>query len=323
MSAAQDDRWPALTPVTWEDTQATLHLWTQILGKTRLALAPMENHWWQVVQYVTARGLGTSPMPWDGGTFDLELDLIEHRLAMRSSHGATRSMPLESQALADFYRKYRDLLASAGIEVRIRTIPSEIANPIPFDRDRTHGAYDPDAANRLWRALVQADRVFKRFRGSFLGKCSPVHFWWGGFDLACTRFSGRPAPTHPGGIPNLPDWITREAYSHECISAGFWPGSPDSPVHEPIFYAYAYPEPPGCPEAMIGPDGAGYHAGLREWTVPYETIRASAHPDATLLEFLTTTYTAAANLGGWNRHALERTPDQAEAALSARPRLEA
>jgi hypothetical protein len=320
----KNEIWPELPPLeTWEDTRATLHLWTQMIGKTRLALSPMENHWWQVAQYVTSRGLSTSPVPWKGRTFEVVLDFIDHRLILNTSDGATRSMPLESQPVADFYRRYLELLGSLGIEVRIRPMPSEIANAIPFDRDRSHGAYEPEAASRWWRALVQADRVFKRFRGTFAGKCSPVHLWWGGLDLACTRFSGRRAPTHPGGIPNLPDWITREAYSHECISAGFWPGSVDYQMPEAMFYAYAYPEPPGCPEAPIGPAKAEYHLGMREWLVPYETIRASAHPDTALLEFLSSTYSAAASLGGWPRSELERAGVDGEPALSARPRQEA
>ncbi len=303
--------WPDLPLHAWEDTRATLHLWTQIIGKTRLALSPAENHYWHVVQYLTARGLTTSPMPCGGRTLEVELDFIDHRLVARTSDGALRTLPLVPQTVADFYGRYRELLRELEVEVRMRPLPNEIADPIRFDLDRTHASYDPDAAQRCWRALAQADRVLKRFRARFLGKCSPVHFWWGSFDLACTRFSGRRAPPHPGGIPNLPDYVTRESYSHECISAGWWPGSVGAPVEEAIFYAYAYPEPPGCPEARVRPAGAAYHPVLHEWVLPYELVRRSPDPDATLLEFLQSTYEAAAALGGWNRAELER-PTTAE-----------
>jgi hypothetical protein len=275
-----------------------------MVGKTRLALSPMENHWWQVALYVTPRGLTTSPIPYGTRTFEVSFDFVDHRLVVRTSDGDTRMLPLQARPVADFYRDYRALLGSLGLDVHIWPVPSEIPDPIPFPDDHVHAAYDPDAAERCWRVLVQADRVLKRFRSRFIGKCSPAHFWWGAFDIACTRFSGRPAPTHPGGVPNLPDYVAREGYSHECISAGWWPGG--GPLTEPAFYAYAYPEPNGCPEAPIRPEAAYYHPDLHEWILPYEAVRTSPDPDATLLEFLQSTYAAAADLGAWDRAALER-----------------
>lgn len=299
--------WPGLDLEGWQDTYASLHRRTQIIGKTRLRQAPFQNHWWHVVLYVTARGLGTSPIPYRGGDYEIDLDFIDHQLVVRTSEGNVGTLPLIAEPIADFYRAYRELLRSLGIDAKIYPVPSEMADTLRFDRDREHSAYDPDAAQRCWRALVQIDRVMKAFRGRFLGKCSPVHFWWGGFDIACTRFNGRVAPPHPGGIPNLPDWITREAYSHECISAGWWPGNVGGPVQEAAFYAYAYPEPPGCPDAVVRPDGAQYHMPLREWVFPYELVRTSPNPDEALTHFLESTYEAAARLGGWDRTALERT----------------
>jgi uncharacterized protein DUF5996 len=300
------ETWPLLPLERWEDTCNTLQLWTQIVGKTRLALAPMQNHWWQVPLYVTARGLGTSPIPHGERTFEVDFDFVDHSLLVRMSDGRTESLPLAPQTVADFYRRYLDALRSLGIELKIRPFPNEVANPLPFDKDDVHGSYDPDAARRFWRILVQVDRVLKEFRGRFLGKCSPVHFWWGSFDLSCTRFSGRAAPPHPGGVPNLPDWVTREAYSHECISAGWWPGNGGGPVREPAFYAYAYPEPPGCPQAAIRPAEASYHPVMREWILPYAAVLGAPSPDAVLLDFLISTYENAARLGDWNRNALER-----------------
>jgi len=300
------DLWPQLPLEQWDGTRATLQLWSQMVGKTRLALAPMQNHWWHVTLYVTARGLGTSPMPQGGRTLELEFDFIDHALVARTSDGATRTLRLVPQSVADFYEQYRALLRALDFDVKIWPRPMETPSITPFTADREHASYDADAAQRCWRALAQIDRVLKRFRGGFLGKCSPVHFWWGGFDISCTRFSGRPAPTHPGGIPNLADWVTREAYSHECISVGWWPGGGGTPVLEPAFYAYAYPEPPGCPEATVRPAGARYDRTLREWILPYEVVRRAADPDAAVLEFAQSTYDAAANLGGWDRAALER-----------------
>ncbi|HYM82084.1 MAG TPA: DUF5996 family protein [Candidatus Limnocylindria bacterium] len=302
------DAWPALPLDGWLETYASLHLWTQIVGKTRLALAPMQNHWWQVTLYVTARGLGTSPIPYGERTLELEFDFVDHRLVARASDGRIHTLPLVPQATADFYEQYLDLLRSLDVEVRIWPVPSEIANPIPFTVDRVHASYDAEAAHRLWRVLVQIDRVLKQFRGSFVGKCSPVHFWWGAFDLSCTRFSGRRAPPHPGGVPNVPDRVTREGYSHECISAGWWPGSEAGPVREPAFYAYAYPEPLGCSEATIQPRTASYHPELHEWILPYAAVLEAQDRDAVLLEFLHSTYDVAASLGGWDREALDVSP---------------
>lgn len=313
-----DEAWPPLPLQQWEETCNTLQLWTQIVGKTRLALAPMQNHWWQVPLYVTARGLGTSPIPHGERTFEVDFDFVEHRLLVRKSDGKTGALPLVPQTVADFYGRYQDVLRSLGIGLRIHPVPNEVPNPLPFHKDDVHGSYDPDAARRFWRALMQADRVLKEFRGRFLGKCSPVHFWWGSFDLSCTRFSGRPAPPHPGGVPNLPDWVTREAYSHECISAGWWPGNGGGPVREPAFYAYAYPEPPGCPQAAIRPPEASYHPALREWILPYAAVHRASSPDALLLDFLDSTYGTAARLGGWDRAALERGMPSDE--MSKRPR---
>ena len=281
-------------------------MWTQIVGKTRLALAPMENHWWQVTLLPTARGLVAPAMSVGARTFDVEFDFIDHRLVARTSDGDFREMPLRPRTVADFYAAYRALLAELGVDARFQARPNEVVESIPFAEDTRHAAYDPDAAQRCWRILDSAARVIHVFRSRFLGKCSPVHFWWGGFDLACTRCSGRPSPPQPGDFPNLADWVTREAYSHECISAGWWPGTVGGPVAEPAFYAYAYPEPVGCPEATIRPSAAGYHPDLREWMLPYEAVRTAADPDALLLEFLQSTYDVAADLGGWDRRALER-----------------
>ena len=301
------DSWPALSLSSWQSTYETVHRWVQIVGKTRLALAPMQNHWWQAALYVTARGLGTSPIPWGERNFDIEFDFIDHLLVARTSEGETRVMSLAPQSVADFYGTYRAMLASLGVAPRIWPVPVELADATRFTDDRAHASYDAGAMHRCWRILAQTDRVLKRFRGRFIGKSSPSHFWWGAFDLACTRFSGRRAPLHPGGVPNTPDFVTREAYSHECISGGWWPGSAGSPVEEPAFYAYAYPEPAGCPEATIGPSGATYSMAMREWILPYETVRGTGDPDAMLMEFLETTYSAAASLGGWDREGLERT----------------
>jgi hypothetical protein len=299
--------WPRLTLEDWAPTQATLHRWAQIVGKTRLALAPMQNHWWQVVLYVTERGLTTSPIPYDDGrTFDVSFDLTDHRLIVSTSEGDARTLPLVAQSVADFYAVYKATLGSLGIEVRIYPVPMELPDAMRFDEDRTHASYDPEAVHRCFLALAQADRVLKEFRGRFLGKASPSHFWWGAFDLACTRFSGRAAPPYPGQIPNLPDYVMQEAYSHECISAGWWPGNVGGPVAEPAFYAYSYPVPPGCDVARVRPEAAYYHPDLREWILPYEAVRSAANPDNVLLEFLQSTYEAAAELAKWDRKSLER-----------------
>ena len=299
--------WPPLPLDAWRDTYATLHRWLQIVGKTRLALSPMENHWWNVALYLTARGLGTSPMPAGEQSIDVELDFVTHQLCVRSTSGDVRSAPLRPHSVADFHEEYLALLDDLGVDPKIYPRPVEMPDPVvPFDEDREHASYDADAAHRCWQILSSTDRVLKQFRGDFVGKCSPSHFWWGAFDLACTRFSGRTAPRYSGGVPNCPSYVMLEAYSHECISAGWWPGSVGAAVAEPAFYAYAYPEPAGCPEAPIEPAAARYDSTLREWILPYDAVRTSADPEAMLLEFLSSTYDAAASRGKWDRAALER-----------------
>jgi len=300
----RDVAWPSLPFAAWRDTCETLHLWTQVVGKIRLAQAPPINHWWQVTLYVTADGLTTSPIPYGETTFQIDFDFQRHLLRIETSAGRRGELPLSPRPVADFYRQTMDCLRDLGIAVRIRTTPSEIENPIPFEQDRQHAAYDPDSAQRFWRVLVQADRVFTEFRSRFLGKVSPVHFFWGACDLAVTRFSGLPAPPHPP-IPGVPDFITREGYSHEVSSAGFWPGSEAAP--EAIFYSYAYPEPGGFSDAPIRPREARYLKELGEFVLPYEAVRTAASPDAALLDFLQSTYEAAAERAAWNRGALERS----------------
>jgi Family of unknown function (DUF5996) len=297
-----DAIWPDLDYSAWRETLATLHLWTQIVGKTRLSLTPWLNHSWQTPLYVTARGLGTSPIPIGAELFEIEFDFVGHRLSVRTSQGAEQSLPLRPQSVAEFYGATIDLLSGMGVSVAIRETPNEIANPIRFSGDRAHAAYDAAAAHRFWRALVQADRVFKQFRTGFLGKASPVHFFWGSFDLAATRFSGRRAPLHPGGVPGLPDAVVREAYSHEVSSAGFWPGNETFPCA--AFYSYAYPEPAGFRDRPASP-GAAFDPALGEFILPYDTVAQAREPDALLLNFLSTTYAAAAEVGGWDRAALE------------------
>jgi hypothetical protein len=298
--------WPPLPLAEWQDTRDTLQLWTQIVGKTRLALAPMVNHWWNVPLYVSARGLTTSRMPYESSGVSVDFDFIDHTLVASRDDGRTWTTPLAPRSVADFYQSYMSGLRSIGVDVRIWPVPVEIANPIPFAEDETHASYDADAVQRFWRALAQADRLLQIFRGRFVGKSSPVHFFWGSFDLACTRFNGAVAPQHPGGIPGLADWAVREAYSHCCISAGWWPGTTGGPVAEPAFYAYAYPEPEGCPTAPIQPAAGNYNAQMHEWVLAYEAVRNAADPDRDALDFFQSTYEAAANLAGWNRAALER-----------------
>jgi hypothetical protein len=297
-----DPVWPDLTYSAWSETLATLHLWTQIVGKIRLTLTPWLNHSWHAPLYVTARGLGTSPIPIGTEIFEIEFDFVGQRLAVRTSRGAERSLPLRPQSVADFYRATIDLLDSMGIAVAIKETPNEVPNPIRFSEDRIHASYDAAAAHRFWRALVQADRIFKLFRSGFLGKASPVHFFWGSFDLAVTRFSGRRAPLHPGGVPGLPDAVVREAYSHEVSSAGFWPGAEAFP--RAAFYSYAYPEPAGFRARPVAP-GSYFDTTLGEFILPYDTVAQAGQPDALLLDFLSTTYVAAAETGGWDRAALE------------------
>jgi hypothetical protein len=296
--------WPPLPLAEWEDTRATLHMWTQIVGKTRLALAPMENHWWQVALYVTPRGLTTSAMPFGTRTVAVDFDFLDHHLYVRTNDDATRAIPLVPQSVADFFAAYLEALRSLGLEVRIHPVPVEIETAIPFAEDRTHASYDADTANRFWQLLVQADRVLRQFRGRFLGKQSPVHFFWGSFDLAATRFSGRRAPRHPGGAPHCPSYVMEEAYSHECSSCGFWLGG--GAIAESAFYAYAYPEPPAYADHPVRPAGARYSADLREFILPYEAVRSSATPDEVLLEFCQATYELAADLGHWDRAGLDR-----------------
>ena len=300
------ESWPRLSLDEWSATQATLHRWTQIVGKTRLALSPMQNHWWQVALYVTARGLTTSPIPSGGETFEIDFDFIDHALMIRTNEGETGIVPLVARTVADFYADYMSVLRSLGIDLTISPRPVELADTTPFPDDRAHASYEPDAAQRCWQVLVHADRALKEFRGKFMGKSSPSHFWWGAFDISCTRFSGRPAPRHPGGIPNTPDSVTREAYSHECISAGWWPGTVGSPVAEPAFYAYSYPEPEGCDVAPIQPASAYYHPEMHEWILPYESVRTAKAPERELMDFFQSTYEAAADRGKWDRSALER-----------------
>jgi hypothetical protein len=307
MSAAIDSRldaWPELPLETWRETYASLHLLTQIVGKVRLAQTPWMNHSWHVTLYVTARGLSTSPIGHGTRTFEIEFDFVDHQLRVLASDGRTSGFPLEPQSVAAFYAQLMATMGNLGLHVNIQRKPNEVADPIRFDLDEIHRSYNREYANRFWRILVQSDRVFKQFRARFTGKCSPVHFFWGAPDLAVTRFSGRSAPQHPGGVPNLPDWVAREAYSHEVSSCGFWPGG--GPIPHAAFYSYAYPEPAGFPEAAVKPSSAFYSTDLREFILPYEVVRQSQSPDDTLLEFLQTTYEAAADLAKWDRGFLER-----------------
>ena len=303
-AGSHDETWPALPLEAWSDTCATLHMWTQIAGKIRLARSPWVNHSWHVTLYVTATGLTTSPIPYDARTFQIDFDFIRHQLIVESSDGGVSGFALQHQSVAAFYRRLAEEMARLDLHVDIHKKPNEVVDAIHFDQDESHSAYDPEYANRFWRILAQADRVFKQFRGRFIGKCSPVHFFWGAPDLAVTRFSGRPAPEHPGGVPNLPDKIAREAYSHEVSSCGFWPGG--GPIPYPTFYSYAYPEPAGFSNASVKPIEAFYSPDLREFILPYDTVRHAESPDDTLLEFLQTTYEGAANLARWDRDALER-----------------
>jgi hypothetical protein len=296
--------WPSLPLEDWRDTCATLHLWMQIVGKIRLAQSPWVNHSWHVTLYVTPRGLTTSPIAYGSRTFQIDFDFVDHRLVLECSDRGRVSFPLEPQPVSAFYRRLMEEMARLELPVKIDKRPNEVADSIPFDKDEVHRAYDPEYAHRFWRVLTQADRVFKVFRARFIGKCSPVHLFWGAPDLAVTRFSGRKAPEHPGGIPNLPDRVTREAYSHEVSSCGFWPGGGSVPYA--AFYSYAYPEPPGFSSAPVRPREAFYSSELREFLLPYEIVRGSESPDEVLLEFLQTTYEAAATLGQWDRDSLER-----------------
>ena len=297
--------WPPLPLEAWKDTCATLHRWLQIVGKIRFVQSPWVNHQWHVTLYLTARGLSTLAISHGTRVFQIELDFLDHRLLIHSSEGQAKTLPLEPQPVAAFYRDVMAALRELNLPVRIHTMPNEVPDAVPFDQDEAHRAYDPEYARRFWRVLLQADRVFKVFRARFIGKASPVHLFWGSCDLAASRFSGRRAPEHPGGLPNMPDRVVREAYSHECSSCGFWPGGDRAPY--PLFFSYAYPEPRGFAEAKVRPRGAHYSRELGEFVLPYEAVRSSGDPDATLLEFLQSTYEAAADLGGWDRAALEKT----------------
>ncbi len=302
-NALQPEQWPSLPYDAWKDTYTTLHMWMQIVGKIRLARTPWCNHSWHVALYVTARGLTTSPIPYGQRTFQIDFDFIDHQLFIETSDGEVRMLTLRPRTVADIHHELFAKLSEVGLDIKINTMPSEVADGIPFDKDHVHASYDAEYANRFWRALVQTDRVFKEFRSRYIGKCSPVHFFWGAVDLAVTRFSGRTAPQHPGGVPGLPNWVAREAYSHEVSSCGFWPGGGLLPY--PVFYSYAYPEPQGFNAAQLRPVGAVYDSNLREFVLPYDDVRQAASPDAMLLEFLQSSYEAAANLGKWDRAALE------------------
>jgi len=293
------DSWPALPLEAWQDTYATLHMWTQIVGKVRLALSPRLNHWWEVPLYVNSRGLTTSPIPYQDIIFEVQFDFIQHKLFIDTSHATQRVLALEPKSVAEFYREFMAALRSLGIDVKIWHMPVEIPNPIPFDQDTQHASYDPEYANRFWRILLACDSIFKEFRCGFVGKSSPVHFFWGSFDLAVTRFSGRRAPERPGA-----DVITKEAYSHEVISAGFWPGGGD--IKGAAFYAYAAPEPPGFAQAPVRPARASYHSGIHEFLLMYDDVRLAESPRTVLLAFLQSTYDAGADLGNWNRAELEK-----------------
>jgi hypothetical protein len=306
--AGSNDIWPALPFAEWKETAKTLHMWTQIVGKIRLALTPWTNHSWHVTLYLTSRGLTTSPIPHGSKTFEIRFDFIDHQLRILASDGEIRVIQLRPLSVAAFYREVMNGLTDLGLSVQINTTPNEVDPATPFEKNEKDSAYDPEFANRFWLVLLQSDRVFKQFRAEFCGKCSPVHFFWGSFDLAVTRFSGRRAPQHPGGVPHLPDAVTREAYSHEVSSLGFWPGNEMMP--DPIFYSYAYPEPRGFSEARIDPAAASYNSQLKEFVLRYDDVRTASSPDAALLEFARSTYDAASKLGSWDRAALaEVKPD--------------
>jgi hypothetical protein len=301
-SNSKAEVWPELPYAQWKDTCTTLHLWTQIVGKIRLALSPWVNHSWHATLYPTARGLTTSSIPYRGRTLELTFDFVDHVLRVQTSDAGTREVPLRPQSVAELHAALFEALAQLQIQVTIHPQPNEVAEPIRFSEDRIHAAYDPMFAQRFWRVLLQVERVFDEFRTGFIGKVSPVHFFWGSFDLAVTRFSGRRAPLHPGGVPHLPDAVAREAYSHEVSSAGFWPGGGEE---DAAFYSYAYPAPKGFSAAVIEPAEAFYHQGLQEFVLPYAAMRTAPSPDQALLRFLETTYAAAANLAHWERDALE------------------
>ena len=293
------ESWPVLPLEAWQDTYATLHMWTQIVGKVRLAQTPLINHWWEVPLYISARGLTTSAIPYRNGIFEVEFDFLRHNLVIQTSAGRDKSIPLAPRSVAAFYEEFMAALSELGIDVKIWHMPVEIPNPIAFDLDTQHASYDPEYVTRFWRILLAADSVFREFRARFIGKNSPVHFFWGSFDLAVTRFSGRRAPEREGADP-----ITREAYSHEVISAGFWPGGGE--IKGPAFYTYAAPEPAGYGQSPVRPAQAFYHTGMKEFFLMYDDVRTAASPRSALLEFLQSTYEAGANLAKWDRAELER-----------------
>ena len=295
--------WPALPYGEWQATAETLHMWLQIVGKIRLSLTPWINHSWHVTLYLTARGLTTSPIPHGLDTFSIDCDFVAHELRIVKSNGASCVLRLRPHSVADFFRETIAALADMGIPVTIDHTPNELPDPIRFDLDEVHRSYEPAQANRFWRVLVQADRVFWKFRARFCGKCSPVHFFWGSLDLAVTRFSGRAAPPHPGGVPHLPDSVAREAYAQEVSSLGFWPGNAAQPT--PIFYSYAYPPPAGFAEAKVQPAAAFYSQDLREFVLPYDAVREADSPDEMLLAFAQSSYDAASLLGNWEREKLD------------------
>lgn len=298
--------WPELPYAAWQDTCATLHLWTQIVGKLRVAQTPWLCHSWHTTLYLTARGLTTSPIPYDGRLFQVDFDFIDHVLLVAADDGSKRNVKLEARSVAAFHAALFAALDELGLHIVIDGSPNEVPDAIPFREDTVHASYDAEYAQRFWRILLQADRILKQFRTGFLGKSSPVHFFWGSFDLAVTRFSGREAPPHPGGIPNLPDEVTREAYSHEVSSAGFWPGG--GPVDHAAFYSYAYPTPEAFRSQPVRPDGAFFHEAAGEFLLPYEAVRTAPDAEGALLEFLQSTYDAAANTANWDRAALECDP---------------
>ena len=295
--------WPSIPYGSWKESCATLHLWTQIVGKYRLARTPWVNHSWHATFYVTSRGLTTSPIPAGNRTAQFDFDFVDHQLIGTLDDGTKDAFKLRAMTVSDFYGRFLALTDKLGVTTKIHATPNEIPNPIPFSQDTVHGSYDSAAVQRFWHALLDVDRVLKEFRTSFLGKVSPVHLFWGSFDLAVTRFSGRTAPPHPGGVPGLPDAVTREAYSHEVSSAGFWPGG--GPVDYPAFYSYAYPAPEGFSTERVAPDEAFFDKSAGEFILPYDCVRTSAEPRRVLLDFLESTYDAAARLGGWDRGALE------------------
>ena len=303
--------WPSLPLESWEDTRATLHMWTQIVGKIRLALTPLVNHWWNVPLYVSARGLTTSSMSYERMVIELEFDFVDHQLVLKKDDGLMKKLSLAPRSVADFYEEFMSMLQAEGIRVRIWKRPVEIPNPIPFDQDQIHKSYDPEAVRKFWRILASTDAVLQDFRSRFIGKSSPVHFFWGSFDLAVTRFSGRRAPERPGA-----DRVTKEAYSHEVSSVGFWPGSGD--VKEPAFYSYASPVPNGFQEYRVRPDAASYRKDLGEFLLSYEAVRHAATPTHALLDFCQSTYEAAAILANWDRAALEKNSESATAASHLR-----